>query len=95
MTSAQVRELYLTATNSAALSPKQPFIQSPQISADSLLYSWNVSQGLRYQLQYQTNLAQIEWLNLGAARIATDTVMSVSIPIGPDAQRFYRTLLVP
>jgi hypothetical protein len=95
LTGAQVRELYLTATNSAALSPQPPLFQSSQLSAGSLLYSWNVAQGLRYQLQYKTNLAEVEWSNFRAAITATGTVMSVSIPVGPDRQRFYRTVLLP
>jgi hypothetical protein len=95
LSAVQIQQLYLTATNAAALSPRPPLIQTSTQTNKSLLYTWNAALGLRYQLQYRTNFTLSTWLNLGASITATDSAISVSVPIGPDLQRFYRTLLLP
>jgi hypothetical protein len=51
--------------------------------------------GYSYQLQYETNLSQTNWINLGAAIAATNTTLSASNSIGPDLQRFYRMMISP
>jgi uncharacterized repeat protein (TIGR03803 family) len=53
--------------------------------------SWNTLPGRMYQMQYSTNLIRTNWFDLGAP----GTNGSVSTPIGPDPQRFYRVLLLP
>jgi hypothetical protein len=94
LSATQIQQLYFTATNTAALSPAPPFVEAIQTNG-VLLYSWNAAQGLRYQLQYSTNLAQTLWLNLGNPVTATNAVISVPAPLGLDRQRFYRTVLLP
>ena len=56
----------------------------------ALTVSWASFPGLTYQVQYKTNLAQAGWINLGNPVVASNSVMSASVPIGPDPQRFYR-----
>jgi hypothetical protein len=95
LSSVQIQQLYLTATNPAVLTPLPPLVEASVQEIHSLSCTWNAVQGLRYQLQYGTNLVQSAWLNLGTFITATDTVISVSTPIGPDPKRFYRTILLP
>jgi hypothetical protein len=92
----QVRQLYFATTNAAALSPEAPVVQTPTLATpNSLFYSWTAAPGLRYQVQYRLDLAQSAWFDWGSSFTATDTVISVSIPLGPERQRFYRTRLLP
>jgi hypothetical protein len=56
---------------------------------------WNTTPGLIYQVQYQTNLAQTGWLNLGASFTATNLACVISDPAATDAQRFYRIVVLP
>jgi hypothetical protein len=94
LSAAQIQQLYFAATNTAALSPAPPFVEMVQTNG-VLLYSWSAAQGLRYQLQYSTNLTQTPWVNLGNPVTATNSVISVPAPLGLDRQRFYRTVLLP
>ena len=71
-----------------------PVLQSVTRTGGTVRFTWNAVVSAVYQLQYRTNLAQGGWSNWGSAITATNTVMSASDAIGPDAQRFYR-LLVP
>jgi hypothetical protein len=95
LSAVQIRQLYFSATNAAALSPPPPVVQASGQTNNSFLYTWNAAEGLRYQLQYRTNLTQSTWLNLGLPITATNNVISVSVSTSPDSQRFYRTLLLP
>jgi len=45
-------------------------------------------------LQYTTNLAPANWLNLGDTVTATNDTMTASEAIGQNPQRFYRLVLV-
>jgi hypothetical protein len=53
--------------------------------------------GLVYQVQYQTNLLETNWINLGKPLIATSTNMTVSDTnaISSSPQRFYRLVVSP
>ena len=67
-----------------------PAFQLLSASGDQLAFSWNAVPGSVYQLQYNTNLLQTNWINLGGALTAADTTLSVTNLMGPDPQRFYR-----
>ena len=41
-------------------------------------------------MQCTANLALIHWTNLGGPITATNSVMTISEPIGADSQLFYR-----
>jgi Immunoglobulin I-set domain/Immunoglobulin domain len=74
-----------------------PNIQSAISSGGSINLSWttlNSVPPLTYQLQYCTNLASPNWINLGGVLTNTITSLSVSDSTSTDAQRFYRVLLV-
>jgi hypothetical protein len=64
--------------------------------ADGLItFSWNAITGRVYQLQYQTDLVQTGWTDMGAPVTAADSTLSASDAIAPDPQRFYRVVLMP
>lgn len=58
-------------------------------------FAWNAIPGLVYQVQYTTNLQSGAWLNLGNPITAMDSTVSMTNNIGPDGQRFYRTMISP
>ena len=62
---------------------------------NQLRFSWNAVTGLVYQVQYTTNLLSGPWLNLGAPITATNSTIIMTNTIGPDRQRFYRTMISP
>jgi hypothetical protein len=53
-------------------------------------FTWNSLAGLAYQVQYSTNLAGADWLNLGSSVIATNYTSTAAFSIGTDSQHFYR-----
>jgi len=53
-------------------------------------FTWNSLAGLKYQIQYSTNLAGGGWLNLGSSVNATNFTTTAAYSIGTDSQRFYR-----
>jgi autotransporter-associated beta strand protein len=70
-----------------------PFIQTVWQSCGSLNLTWSATTGELYQIQSTTNLAPPNWINLGNSIIATNSTMTVSEPIGANAQQFYRVVL--
>jgi hypothetical protein len=57
--------------------------------------TWSTVPGLAYQVQFNTDLTQTNWANLGTALTATNTTAFASDALGPDPQRFYRIALLP
>lgn len=47
-----------------------------------------------YQIQCATNLSS-GWINVGSPVLATNTVMSISLPMGGSSGQFYRVLMSP
>ena len=72
-----------------------PSLQSIRESSGTVNFTWTTMAGLAYQIQFQTNLASANWLNLGGLTNATSSTMSASDVIGPGSGRFYRVALVP
>ena len=66
-------------------------------TGNGVTLSWNTLSGLGYQVQYTTNLANPNWINLGPTQTATNNTLSMSLSNSPPvvSQRFYRLLLVP
>jgi hypothetical protein len=58
-----------------------------------IAFSWGAIAGMRYQVQYTTNLPSGTWQNLGVAFAATNTTVSASDIVGPDTKRFYRVVV--
>jgi len=69
-----------------------PAFQAATATANNFNLTWAATTGLVYQVQYQTNLLQTNWINLGNPLMATTNVLTVAdtnaISISP--QRFYR-----
>jgi photosystem II stability/assembly factor-like uncharacterized protein len=61
----------------------------------TLQFSWNAVSGLAYQVQYRTNLLSGSWQNLGSPITANSSRIITADNIGPDKQRFYRTVVLP
>ena len=80
----------LTVTN---LSP--PTLLPITTSNNKLSFSWDTFNGQTYQVQYTTNLAPANWINLGTAISGTNGAMSVSDVIGLNPQQFYRVVVLP
>jgi hypothetical protein len=72
-----------------------PSLQSIRASRGTVNLTWTTMAGLAYQVQYKTNLASANWLNLGGLTNATSGTMSAPDVIGPGSGRFYRVALVP
>lgn len=76
----------VSLTNIASAPAFQPAI----FNNGKFMLTWStVSNGV-YQLQYKTNLLQTNWLNVGSAITASNTVLTVTNSINTDNQRFYR-----
>jgi hypothetical protein len=72
-------------------------LQQPQfnVTNDSLTLTWTASAGLRYRVQFKTNLRDAGWQTLGADVTATNIAASqVDAAVGSAPQRFYRVQLL-
>jgi hypothetical protein len=72
-----------------------PAFQAPVVVDGSVQLTWASLAGVSYQVQYTTNLAQANWINLGSVITATSGATTASESIGADSQVFYRLLLSP
>lgn len=71
-----------------------PVFLSVKLTGGMISFDWSAIPGRTYQLQYKTNLAQIDWISLGGTNTATDVTMSATDSIRPDPRRFYRIVLM-
>jgi hypothetical protein len=55
-----------------------------------ILFTWNSLASLEYQIQYSTNLAMANWINLGSSVTANGYISTATNSMGTDSQRFYR-----
>jgi subtilase family serine protease len=72
----------------------QPSVQSVRLTSGAVNLTWATMAGLAYQIQYKTNLAATNWINLGGLTNATSGTISASDIISPGSGRFYRIALV-
>jgi hypothetical protein len=74
-----------------------PVFQSVTQQKGALTLTWSATDGQTYQVQYETNLTQNSWLNLGNVVTATNSTVTISdsntLPAFP--RKFYRLLLLP
>jgi hypothetical protein len=84
--------IVLSYTPNAA-PPVAPTISSAITGAgtSNATLSWSAQTGVNYEVQYKTNLNQIDWLTLGTVTADSSTA-SFSDTNGPSQQRFYRIL---
>jgi streptogramin lyase len=72
-----------------------PLIQTVQQSGSSFTFTWSATTNQMYQIQSTTNLTQSAWTTLTNSITATNSTMTISEPIGTNAQQFYRVVLLP
>ena len=72
-----------------------PAIQALAPGGGSFQLAWTALAGAAYQVQYLTNVAQTNWLNLGGVITATNNPMTFSASIVSGPERFYRVALLP
>ena len=74
-----------------------PAFKATTIASSTFNLTWGTTTGLTYQVQYTTNLAQANWINLGKPLIATTDILTVSDTnaISSSPQRFYRLTVSP
>lgn len=71
-----------------------PVFHEPTLSGGNINLSWNTTAGVKYLVQYRTNLTQGVWSNLTDQITATNTMTTTSNLIGTDPQRFYRVQMI-
>lgn len=70
---------------------------TPALTASNGLcaLTWGAVSNQTYQLQFATNLAALNWIDLGSPVTATNNSMSITDSVGSGGQRFYRARLWP
>ena len=87
---------YLAIDDVTVSAVTTPGFKSVLKSTNSFKLTFNTTSGLKYQTQYNTNLTQPTWFNLGNVVTATTNVVSVTdTNTATSAQRFYRLLVTP
>src|SRR5262249_3213316 len=71
-----------------------PVLSSATVSAGNIRFSWNALLNVSYQIQSTTNF-NMPWANLGSPILATNTVMTLSLPTGGATKGFYRVVMLP
>ena len=72
-----------------------PFIRSAvKTNGNNFVFSWNSLAGLKYRVEYRTNLAQAGWVILGT-NTATGSITSYTNAYGSDPRRFYHVRRLP
>jgi Pro-kumamolisin, activation domain/Immunoglobulin I-set domain len=88
-----VANAYGSVTSSVAtLNVVFSFQSAVQNSDGSVSFTWLTTPGVPYQVQYTTNLALTNWINLGPAIVASNSVTTASDTNDVDPQRFYRII---
>lgn len=83
-----------TAQVTVTVAPPPTVVAMAQTNG-TIAFSWGALAGMKYQVQYTTNLLSGTWQNLGNAFAATNTTVSASDIVGPDTKRFYRLAVMP
>jgi hypothetical protein len=80
--------------NALAGSIPSPSFLPPSLNAGGLTLTWTSVPGASYQLQYTSDLAASNWINIGPAVIASGSITAASDTF-TNSQRFYRVLVSP
>jgi uncharacterized repeat protein (TIGR03803 family) len=83
----------VTSTGAVLTVTTPPMFQSFRRVGNTVSLTWSGTTGLRYQLQYKTNLLAPNWANLGIPIRATSGTVSGSDAQATNTQRFYRVIL--
>ena len=71
-----------------------PVLNSTTVAGGNISFNWDAIPNDSYQIQSTTNL-DAGWTNVGSPIVATNGVMSVSLPTGSAPQGFYRIIKLP
>lgn len=71
-----------------------PALAVNSVSGGNITLSWSAAVNSSYQIQSTTGLGGV-WTNVGSPIIATNRVMSISLPISNNPQTFYRFIILP
>ena len=97
ITSAPIRDAYMAdVLNFFGAIPPPQFLPLVTTSGNSnVTLNWSTSSGMKYRVQYKTNLTDAVWQTLGADIVASDTVTSATDGgAGNSSQRFYRIAVI-
>jgi len=71
-----------------------PSFRSVAITNNAIVFTWNSLTSIVYQVQYSTNLANVNWIIL-STNTATGPILTFTNSYGTDPQRFYRIRRLP
>ncbi len=97
ITNSAVRDAYMSDVLRffGVLDPPAFLPAQVNLASHTLTLTWTASAGLKYRVQYSTNLSASTWQTLGSDVIATNTAaVQTDSTLGSAPQRFYRVLLV-
>ncbi len=77
-----------------AVTPR-PCIKAFSRSGNLLTLSWCSAVGLTYRVQFKSNLNETGWTDVTGNITAVDAVTTITYPIGPPPQGFYRVAVWP
>jgi uncharacterized repeat protein (TIGR03803 family) len=80
----------LNIPGAIAIAP--PLFQMVRKTNNVITLTWSAVTTKTYQLQYKTNLNQLNWNNLGGIITASGSTASTTDSISADKQRFYRIM---
>jgi hypothetical protein len=72
-----------------------PILTSTSVEGGNIDFNWNAFLNVSYQIQSSTNLAALNWANVGGTIVATNTVMHASLPMANAPNQFYRVAMLP
>jgi hypothetical protein len=72
-----------------------PVFQSVVEEEGMVTLTWSSTPGQSYQVQYATDLARLNWVDLGAPLVATNSLLALSEAMGSNSWRFYRVGVQP
>ena len=68
---------------------------STQSGRTNIVLSWPTLSGLQYQIEFATNLNSANWQALGSPLSGNGNSLSVTNPLLPWVQAFYRLKIIP
>jgi hypothetical protein len=72
-----------------------PVLNSAAFASGKITFNWGGYLNVGYQIQATTNLINSVWSNVGSTVLATNSVVTVSLPVGNAPRQFYRVIVSP
>lgn len=70
-----------------------PVLNSAAVSGRNVAFSWTAYPNASYVIQATTNIGRSAWTTIGSPAVATNSVMSVTLPIANSPAQFYRVAI--